>query len=223
MKLLWPVIALALCVFAAACDDGGDGTDASGETPEATAAAAFDPAVLTATVLNASDEPGFDVTGVFSPADPSAGGRSFTSYLNSDTPRIQSTVARYPTEAAANEDFQRNRIVLPTFGAREENFVVDDAEIAFLYHLRRPGLGMWAITGNYVMFVQMNAINEDNPDPAATDIERMRRYANIVASRVATLVNDPSSVEPIPLSEFNTAPPETAPAGDATPAATPQR
>jgi hypothetical protein len=223
MKLLWLAAVSLLCLFAVACDDGDDDTSASTQTPAPTAAPEFDPAALTSTVLNADDEPGFAVSGLFNPSDPTAGGRSFTSYLSNDAITIQSSVVRFATDTAASADFQRNRLVLPTFGAQEENFQMEHAEIAFLYRLRTgPGLGMWAIIENYVMYIQMSPTDLENGDPAAVDVERMRRYANTVAGRVRALIDDPASVTPVPLDDFGAQPPEEAPAADPTPAGTPQ-
>jgi hypothetical protein len=211
-----------LCLLAAACDDGDDGTDASSQTPAPTAASAFDPAILTSAVLRSEDEPGFSISGRFNPDDPTAPGRSFTSHLRNDDFRVQSTVVRYPTEAAASESFQRNRSVLPAFGATEENFEVENAEIAFLYRIPRgPGLGLWAIIDNYEIYLQMSPRDLDNGHPATVDVERMRRYANTVAGRVRAIIDDPASVTPVPVSEFSQQVSQDAPAGDVTPAATP--
>jgi hypothetical protein len=209
MRLLWIIAAAALCVLASACD-GGDGGGDETQVPPTPTAVPFDLNSLTATVLNKNDVgEGFEVSGQFSPGDPTAGAQTFTSVLASSTLRIQSTVARYADAAAASQDFQRNRQILPTFGASEENFDVAGAEIAFLYRLRTTtGTATWAIVDNYVVYLQMSPTEQGrNPDPASTDVDRLHTYTETVVGRVNQLINDPSSVTPVPIEEFNSAAP----------------
>ena len=210
------ILAAALsCLLAVACGGGGDDGDNT-PAPASPTAAPFDLTSLTATVLNKRDVPAdFQLNGVFSPGDPTAGSQSFTSYALNQTLRIQSTVARYPDAASASQDFQRDRQVLPTFGAQEENFDVAGAEIAFLYRLTATtGVATWAITDNYVIFIQLAPLEQGpNADPASTDVERLRSYAETVVARVNQLISDPASVTPVPLEEFQAVPPQPTPSG----------
>ena len=209
MRLAFFAVIAVLCVAAAACDDDGGASGTPSATP--TTADQFDPSVLTATVLNKNDVPGdFEVAGRFNPDDPTANGRAFTSVLMSDTLRIQSTVARYPDATIATQDFQRNRRVLPTFGASEENVDIEGAEAAFLYRVPTPpGTAIWGIVQNYVVFIQLAPVDTQvNPDPAAVDTDQLQAYATTVFARVNQVINDPASVTPVPLEEFSAAPPD---------------
>jgi hypothetical protein len=213
MRLILIMATALSCLLAIACSGGDDDGDNTPSPPSPTAAP-FDINSLTALVLNKRDVPAdFAVTGVFSPGDPEAGSQSFTSYAENPTLRIQSTVARFADATAASQDFQRDRQVLPTFGAQEENFDVAGAEIAFLYRLTTTtGVATWAIVDNYVIFIQMSPLEQGaNADPASTDVDRLRGYAETVVGRVNQLIDDPASVTPVPLEDFQAAPPPPTP------------
>lgn len=211
----WILIGVAaLGVLVAGCKDDGGNTDAANGTPTASAAtpAAFDPALLTSVALNKSDLPGYEGSAIANPLDPTTTARSFTSVFLGPEVRIQSTVVRHPDATAATQDMSRNRQVFATFGSSEANFALEGAEQAFLYTIPSPpGVATWAIVGQYLVFVQIAPAVVESPSPLAADVEQLRAYANTVLERLQRLIDDPSSVTPVPESEFNTTSPAPTP------------
>lgn len=188
------IAALALAAGAAAGCGGGGGDDDAATPTVAATAVPFDRNLMTGVVLNEGDVPaGYVAERVFAPR-----GESFTSVFLGDGLRYQSTVIRFETPALAQTEFQRNRKVLPAFGAREANYQVPGTDSAFIYSVfTPPGLAAWAIRDNFVLFLQIAPMDAANPNPVAVDQAEFARIAQIVGQRTAALVEAPQSITPV--------------------------
>jgi hypothetical protein len=207
MKWLW-LTSLLLAALFAAC--GGNGDDPNDEetntggrpTPTPTVTLAqFDAQLLTSVVLRAEDLPaGLTGGAAISPLaeDSIAINATYTDGLIT----IQSSVARYDSDARAETFFLRNRRLIPELqGGLEYNYDFPNLESASAYMYRPSfpdGLATWAQSGPYLVYVHMKAEDKNTPDPRATDEALFNELTALVGERMSALLGDPSLVTPVP-------------------------
>lgn len=195
-------LVVALCAsltVAAACGGGGGDDETPGTTPAATEQP-FNRELLTSAVVRAEDLPdGFEGGGVYNPADASIKGTSFSTDFSNGRVNVTSSVAKYPDGATAQEMYVSSRRVVASYGNREENYAIPGADEAVIFRIPRPsGMLSWALTGEYVVLVQMAALDLASPDPFARDEEAFQRLAATVVERVNALQADATNITPLP-------------------------
>jgi hypothetical protein len=54
---------------------------------------------------------------------------------------------------------------------------------------------------NWLLYIQTTALDESAPDPRASDPAYLGQFAQLVGERVQALIDDPSSITPIPFGQ----------------------
>jgi hypothetical protein len=201
MKLRIAALVVAL-IAASACGGGGDDTngDNGPSRPSPTGTVTFgelDPAILSTAVLRREDL-GAGFRGSAALVLPDDASAAVNAVYEDGAIRVQSSIALYESLLDAEGRFQHVRRILPSGGAAEENYTLPGAETAYFYKQELPPtLGMWALAGQYVIFLFVAPIDPSEPDPRTSDEEYFRTLANIISDRLPPLLQSPLSVTPV--------------------------
>lgn len=196
------LVAVAVASFAACSEDGGGGEPTNDPEATATRTTAFDaesltPEILASAILRPADlGEGFDENII--PSPPQEGTSGINAQYSDGKIRVQSSVVAYDDLLEIEAQFQENRLIFPGNGALESNFDLANTDVAYRYQLFRPdGYATFALASNFMVFVFLQAVDRETPDPRALDEAYFQELANTVGERLKPLLDDPSSVEPV--------------------------
>ena len=190
VRLLIPLLFLAVTTVAFACSDGEDTPDAT-PTPVFQAA---DPDILSALVLAPEDTaPLAPVGSSFSPT--AAGVVSFFTVYGDTSFRVQSTVGTFGDIASRELYITDIRRALAAAIGNERNLNLDGVERGFVYRYLdgTPSTAAFAINGSFYVLVQM--ISEDGT--RGTDVydeSLLNRYVQTSIDRIRQYEQDPASI-----------------------------